>query len=225
MNAVWPAVGRTKSKHFVLKSWPEAEATQKEHGPLFPRQLPFHPHLGLSHFSPHPSENLPASPGSVSPIPSYFPFIYSLIHQTFTDNYCVLVTMPGPGNTGMPDMASLPGPSGERVGVSLCSSRLRYTPHKVISEASPQWKSNGLENLCFHLYYRTLFLKQQQEWQQPYLPRSLWLRLIFTCICIFFVHRNWERVGREFCQGMKTPLGQSSKCYCNCQFKIKKWLV
>lgn len=122
---------RTKSKHFVLESWPEAEATQMEQGPLLPRKVLFHPHPALSQFSPPPAESSqPAQAVSRPPPLASHSFV-----QTFTGTYCVSVTVPGPGDYRDAHLFSPSdtGPVGERVEVLLRSSHCPHPPHHVIS--------------------------------------------------------------------------------------------
>lgn len=151
-----------------------------------------------------PWGKLSASPGSVPPTPAHFPFICSLIQHLQAPIVCQ-----SPCQVLRHRDARHRPYWGEGSSVALFLSFQAHTRQGSLfrepwllhcfflrpptHSMQEQWLR---KSLSFHLHYRILFLKQQQEWQQPYLPRSLWLRLIFTCICIFFVHKNWERVGK-----------------------------
>lgn len=203
--AVWPTLGQSQNILFWSHGhppkglrhgqprWDLDLSSRKNYPSTLTQPFPILPSLWWK---------LPASPDRSHPLQlTSHSFVNSFnIHL---GSYCVSVLVPGPWLTGLTD-----SPAGERVGMSLCSSLSRHIPHKVISSENhgfsiasfwglapvqQQWLR---KSLSFHWHDRILFLQQQQEWQEPYLPRSLWLRLIFTCICIFFVHTGWERMGK-----------------------------
>lgn len=99
----------------------------------------------LSQLSPHPSESSQPAQTVSHPLQlTSHSFIRSLIQQTFTDTYCVSVTVSGRGETGMLDTAGLPDPAGERVGAGPLLLSFQACSTQAISSESHGFSISSL---------------------------------------------------------------------------------
>lgn len=147
-----------------------------------------------------PRQPLPASPGSPvfsSSLPSHS----GLLQQTFTGDYYLQVVMSDRrARDARHCLPARPCWRGSGLLSALIPGSIQPRPPMrratvssfLTSEISPKSKTHGskksiLSSTTVHFFLFSLGLPR---YQLPYLPGSLWFRLLFTCICISFVHRD-----------------------------------
>lgn len=160
------------------------------------------------HFSSRPgsAETAPPSQPRQAPPPfsSSLPSHSGLVQQTSTGGYYLQFVTPDPRARDV--RHCLPARPCWR-GSSLLSAlmpgsiqtrppmRRATVPSFLTSEISPKGKTHGSKTIHPFFPHSSLFSFLFLLRLQQYLPGSLWFRLIFTCICISFVHRDGGWVG------------------------------
>lgn len=180
---------------------PEVEANQNT-GPLVPEKLPYpltptHPFPN----SPRTLVMLPASHSSLLPI-------HSLTRSTNIYGHLLYVShcaRPWRSKDARHSLLARPRwgerrscPSAPLIPGTLHTGPLFREPwllHFFFQRPHPGAGAVA-QKICPFTCIIGFFFLNSSRGSSLTLPRSLWLRVIFTCICISFVHKDGEKVGK-----------------------------